>query len=206
MNDAKLKLKSIHKKHVIKNTIVPIVLASILSFGIAYAAFSDRGKVLGSSFSVKSADLRFLQDNSGPTSSENLTDELVGPSFNNIGETWQENYLLKVFNNGTTRLQVTSNSDYETVNDPKELRQEIEVEIFEWDDQNLNGELDDTELGISLGKKNIVKWKTEGIMIGEMEPADTKSLVLTFSTQGLSETKQGAQAIIDYVFDAIEIE
>lgn len=194
------------KKRILSYTLIGIF--TIATAGIVYAAFSDKGNVLGSSFSVSSADIKIMADTTQGTNPANLVDEIPGPSFENIGQTWHEDYGIKLVNNGTTKLGVISNADYETVNDPQDLRQDMYVEIFEWGDANQNGVPDEGEYetyGTTYGKKTIVKWKTEGIAVGEFHPGQAKPLVLRFSTENLSDTKQGATAIFDFVFESIEM-
>ncbi len=175
----------------------------IAGIGIAFAAFKDQTKFLGSTFSTGSADIKLLIDLAAGTDSANLTDQKQAPSFTNIGSTWSQDYLLKLYNNATTNLLVSSTSDYETINDPDDLRSYISVEPFDWNDNNTNGVLDSGELGTSYGKKTIVKWKTEGFDLGTINNGNVKSYVLRFSTDNLSDTKQGKTGIYDFIFDAI---
>ncbi|MFC1700042.1 hypothetical protein ACFLZ4_00150 [Patescibacteria group bacterium] len=177
----------------------------LVAAGIVYAAFSDEGTVLGSSFSVASADVKIMSDPTQGTNPANLVDEIAGPSFDNIGQTWQQDYPIKLVNGGTTSLSMMSNADYETINDPQDIRQDIYAEIFEWSDANNDGVADPGEYPNSLGKKTIVKWKTEGIALGNFNPGQAKPLVIRFSTENMSETKQGATALFDFVFEAIEM-
>jgi hypothetical protein len=176
----------------------------VLIGGITYAAFMDKGSVLGSSFSVGSSDIKLLADLSGNLDSSNLVDELVGPSFNNIIPYWQQDYLIKIYNNASAKIVLTSNSLYETAQDTEDLRQIIFVEPLEWLDTNANGLLDEGETGISYGKKTIIKWKTEGISLGEIPQGDIKGLILRFSTETVSDTKQGATALFDFEFNATQ--
>ena len=178
------------------------LLAGIAAGG-AYAAFSDTGKVLGSTFSVGSADIKMLIDASKGTEATNLTDELSGPSFTNIGATWTKDYLLKFYNSSTSTITLTTNAKYSTANDPGELRQYIYVEPIAWDDANLNGIVDSGEAGQSYGKKTIVKWSTEGFSLGNIDINSVKPLILRFSTENLSETKQGKTAVFDFEFDGV---
>jgi hypothetical protein len=173
--------------------------------GISYAAFLDTGKVLGSSFSVGSVDIKILKDLSQGIETSNLEDEINGPVFTNIGQNWQQDYPIKLFNNGTFDLQIASHANYETANDPDDLRQYIYAEIIPWDDQNSNGTVEQEELESSLGKKSIIKWKTEGYDLGNIEMGQVKGLVVRFSTDSLSDTKQGKTGVYDFEFDAIEL-
>jgi len=103
----KIKIK---KKKLIRIAAVSFVLA--LMAGIAFAAFGDKGEILGSTFTVASADIKFLEDLTLGIDPNNLVDELPGPIFSNIRPEWSENYLVKIYNNGTASLQLSSNADY----------------------------------------------------------------------------------------------
>ena len=45
--------------------------------------------------------------------------------------------------------------------------------------------------------------KTEGFDLGTINNGNVKSYVLRFSTDNLSDTKQGKTGIYDFIFDAI---
>jgi hypothetical protein len=197
----KLKIKSKKTLYVLG-----MLLAAGLTIGIAYAAFTDENKVLGSTFSVGSADIKFFNNLAGNTEPTNLVDELPGPTFTNIGQTWSSDYPLKIYNNGTSPVSLTSHSFYETANDPAELRSDISVEIFEWNDANYNGLTDPSEVdNVGIAKKTLVKWKTEGIGLGQLNAGVFRSFVLRFSTTNLSETKQGQSALFDFEFESAEL-
>ncbi len=172
-----------------------------VSMSVGYAAFMDKGKILGSTFSVGSSDLKLLKDLSLGVGGTNLTDEMQGPSFTNISANWTQDYLVKLYNNATGTLVLTTNAYYETVNDPDDLRSIIFVEPFVWND-NGNGVVDAGELGTSYGRKTVVKWKTEGFTLGQLEQGGIKGLVLRFSTDAVSETKQGKSGSFDFEFGA----
>jgi len=176
-----------------------------LAAGVTFAAFTDKGKVLGSTFSIGSADIRFLRDLPLGTDPTNLVDELPGPSFGNIGQTWSADYPMKIINNGTSGINIVSHAFYETINDPAELRSDINVEIFEWNDANSSGVLDPGEVGMTLGKKTLIKWKTEGMGVGQINPGQARALVLRFSTENLSSTKQGKSALFDFEFESAQL-
>src|SRR3989344_3261601 len=129
-----------------------ITLGLIATAGIAYASFADKGEILGSSFSVGSADIKLLIDITGGVDDSNLTDQLNGPSFTNITPNWEEDYLVKLYNNASTALQLTTNADYLTANDPDDLRSIIYVEPIPWNDINNNGIVESGETSTSIGK------------------------------------------------------
>jgi hypothetical protein len=190
------------KGRYIKNILI-ILVTIVITAGITYAAFGDKGKVLGSKFSVGSSDLKILANIIGGTGGENLVDELSGPSFTNIMPQWKQDYTLKLYNNGSSNIRVTSNANYLTINDPDELRSVIYVEPFLWNDENNDGTADTAELGDSLGKKTITKWKTEGYDLGSITQGNVQGILLRFSTDDLSETKQGKIGVFDFEFNSI---
>jgi hypothetical protein len=179
-----------------------VVLALV---GITYAAFSDKGKVLGSSFSVGNADIKLLLDLTLGAEPTNLVDEIPGPIFTNIGQNWERDYLIKIYNNGTYKMALASHSNYETINDPDDLRQYIYAEIYPWDDANNDGQVTGEELGVSIGRKTIIKWKTEGFSLGQFNAGEVLGFVIRFSTETISDTKQGKQGVFDFEFDSIEL-
>ena len=180
------------------------LLVISLIAGITYAAFSDKAKVLGSTFSVGSADLKFLESLSMGTDPSNYRDELPGPTFSNIGPGWTQDYLVKLISMATSKISVSTNAFYETANDPDELRSDINVEIIKWYDTNQNGLVDEGEEGPVIGKKTIIKWKTEGFTLGDLFYGQAMELILRFSAPTLSETKQGSSAMFDFEFNSIQ--
>ena len=170
--------------------------------GVVYAAFSDKAKYTGTKLSVGNADIKLLKDLKLGIDSTNLSDVLEGPVFSNITPFWIQDYLVKIYNNASGPVQLTSVANYETVNDPDELRSVIYIEPFIWNDANSSGTLDTGELGASLGRKTIIKWKTEGYDIGRMESGEVKGVVLRFSADAISDTKQGKNASFDFEFSS----
>jgi hypothetical protein len=186
-----------------KRRIIIALAAVIAVAGIAYAAFSDAAKVTGSSFKVGSSDLKFLADISQGTDSANLVDSLEGPAFTNISPSWKQDYPLKLYNDGTATLDITSHAKYSTANDTGDIRSYINVELFDWNDENSNGVVDDEELGQSYGKKSIIKWSSDGFSLGSIPIGEEKAFVLRFTSENIPDTKQGMSAVYDFEFDAI---
>jgi hypothetical protein len=183
-----------------------LAVACTATFGISYAAFSDKGKYSGSTFNVASADIKLLSDVSQGADLANLVDEKPGPVFNNIGPSWTSDYTIKLYNNATTPLNIFSTAYYETLRDPGELRGVISCEIFEWNDVNANGTVDEGEIGGSYGAKTIIKWKTEGIQIGQLSIGEAKGYILRFTTTStFSSLLQGKTGEFDFEFTATGI-
>ncbi len=198
------KVKIMKKALVIYGLLAVLVLCAA---GVAFAAFTDQSKIQGSTFSVGSADIRLLADLGGGVVESNLVDEKPGPTFSGIHPFWVGDYLVKVYNNGSAPVTLTSNAYYETVNDPDDLRSIIYVQPFAWNDLNADGVLDDGELGVSLGVKDtIIKYKTVGYNFGNLNGGEVKNLVLRFSTDTISDSKQGANALFDFEFDSVGVE
>lgn len=180
-----------------------LIVISLIA-GITYAAFSDKAKVIGSSFSVGSANLMFLESLSMGTDPSNYKDELPGPTFTNIGTGWTQDYLVKLISMASSKITISTNAFYETVNDPDDLRSDINVEIIKWYDTNQNGIVDEGEEGPVVGKKTIIKWKTEGFTLGDLYYGQVMELILRFSAPTISELKQGASAVFDFEFNSIQ--
>jgi len=188
--------------------VLGIALLVIGVAGVSYAAFSDKGEVQGTSVSVGSADIKLFDDVGGVIEETNLVDSKTGPSFENITQIWTDDYLVKLFNNANGQVNLFTNSDYETVNDPDDLRNDLYVEPIEWLDSDNDGFVSEGEEGQSYGKKSIVKWKTEGFDLGPMDSGNVRAFIMRFSTDenGLSDSKQGTEITFDFVFDAMGLE
>jgi len=171
--------------------------------GVSFAAFTDKAAILGSVFSVGSADLKLLDVIGGGVTPDNLLEEKPGPVFSDVSSAWVADYPIQLYNNSAVEMLLTSNAFYETANDPDELRQLIFVEPLEWVDADADGVPTETELGSSLGVKTIVKWKTEGFDLGSLAPGTVGSWVLRFSTASIPESKQGSSATFDFEFDSV---
>ena len=190
-----------NKKAIIMTTVSVLM---VLSVGVVYAAFSDKGKYTGSSFNVASADIKILNDVALGIVASNLVEEKPGPTFNNVSPSWASDYPIKIYNNATSTLTITSNAYYETINDPDELRSYIYCEILEWNDANTNGTVETGELGTSLGNKTLLKWKTEGITIGNINQGEVKGYILRFTTTSTFPlTKQGKSGLFDFEFTSV---
>lgn len=188
-----------------KKNILIAVIALVLVAGVGYAAFGDRADILGASVSVGSADLKLLDDLAGGVVTENLVDSMAGPVFESISPGWFEDYPLKLFNNGSSDLSLVTHADYITANDPDDLRGIIYVEPMVWDDANNDGVVDALEIGTSYGKKTVIKWKTEGFVLGTLNTGGVGGYVLRFSTDTIPDTKQGAVGVFDFTFYSLEL-
>jgi hypothetical protein len=182
-----------------------IVFLSLLAVvtGIALAAFTDKGTVSGATITTGSADIKMLRDLTLGATNLNLADELQGPAFNNVHPYWTQDYPIKIYNNSNSTLQLFSHADYETANDPEELRQYVFADFYVWQDANNNGIAEEGELGQNVARKTITKWKTEGFSLGQIAAGEIKPLILRLSTDNLSDTKQGKSATFDFEFSTI---
>lgn len=182
-----------------------LIVASSALMGVAYAAFTDQSKFSGARFSVGSADLKLLDNLYGGTDAANLVDTKPVPSFDNIAPAWYSDYLIKIYNNGTQTVTLTSNMDYLTANDPASIREVLYMEPFEWNDADNDGQLDDGEQGISYSKKTFISWKSTGFNFGQLESGKVKSLIMRFSAGSISSSKMGAVGVFDFMFDSVGI-
>ncbi len=190
-------------KKIIAGYVILICLL-IASLSVTYAAFSDKGKYTGSTFNVATTDLKLLNDITLGTDSGNLVDEKPGPTFNNVTSDWWADYPIKIYNNASTALDLISYANYTTANDPRNLRESIYCEIFEWNDNNANGIAETEEIGNSVGSNTILRWKNDGQPIGIINMGEVKGYILRFwTTSTFSSTNQGERAVFDFEFHAI---
>ncbi len=178
-----------------------IVLVSLLFVGAATkAAFQSSGTVSDVTFKVGGVDIRLLEDPSQPPSEANLKTSKAGLTFADLYPGWTKDFPLKIYNNGTLSINVNSTASYETANDPSSLREYIFAELFPWEDTNADGVADTDEVGTSLGKKSVVKWKTEGFSLGTLLPGSTTGVLIRFSAGAIPDTKMGQQAKYTFEF------
>jgi len=154
----------------------------------------------GVAFKTTVIELKFLKNIAEGNTVENQTSEISGVSFDQIISGWTYDYLVKITNTSSSSLNVSSFSNYQTDQDPADLRYSLFVELFPWNDTNNNGSVDDGELGDSLGKKSFVKWKTEGFNLGIFDSGKVYGYVLRFSAAELSDAKQGKSGVFDFEF------
>ena len=158
----------------------------------------------GTLFTTSVIEIRFLKDLAGNTETTNLTSEILGVQFDNIMNYWNQDYPVKIYNVSNNSLVLKSNANYTTALDPDSLRYSLFVEFFPWTDENNNGVVDEGELGEPIGKKNFVKWKTEGFDLGNIDKGQVLSYVLRFSAEGITDTKMGKTGQFDFEFSIIQ--
>lgn len=172
-----------------------------LVVGITYAAFVDKATFSTSTFSVGSADIRLLPELDKAPNQQTPQDELQGPEFLGISPDWVVDFPVKVYNNSGSPINLMSFANYETANDPHELRYEIDVEPMVWDDSDGDGIPTEAELSAPLGKKNFVKWKSEGFDLGTLAASEVKGVVLRFSTgSSMPKSTEGSTGVFDFQF------
>jgi len=182
-----------------------LLVVAVGLMGVAYASFTDQSKFAGSRFSIGSADLKLLDNLAGGTDALNLVDTKPVPSYDNISPQWFSDYLIKIYNNGTQPVTLTSNMNYETANDPASIREILYMEPYDWDDADADGVVDEGEQGNSYGKKAFTSWKTTGFNFGQLEAGTTKNLIMRFSAGNITNSKMGAVGTFDYMFDSVGI-
>jgi hypothetical protein len=183
--------------------IISFLLAGVLVSGVAFAALSNKVLMKGVAFKTSTVELKFFKDLTLGSSSENLTSEITGVSFDNIINGWSSDYLVKIHNTSANSLQIKSFANYTTSEDPASLRYSLFVEMLPWNDLNINGLVDDGELGTSLGVKNFVKWKTEGFDLGSLGSNKTFGYLLRFTADGITDSKQGQSGNFDFEFGVL---
>lgn len=182
-----------------------LLVVAVGLMGVAYASFTDQSKFAGSRFSIGSADLKLLDNLAGGTDALNLVDTKPVPSYDNISPQWFSDYLIKIYNNGTQPVTLSSNMNYETANDPATLREILYMEPYDWTDADADGVVDEGEQGNSYGKKAFTTWKTTGFSFGQLPAGTTKGLIMRFSAGNISNSKMGAVGTFDYMFDSVGI-
>jgi len=70
-----------------------------------------------------------------------------------------------------------------------------------------NGVLFDLEeKGTSLyAPKTILRWKNDGIQMGQIDSGQTRSYLLSFSTPSVTDSKQGKTGLFDFEFDSLSL-
>lgn len=184
--------------------ILSFILAGVLVSGVAYAAISNKVFMKGATFTTTNIEIKFIKDNTNNTDVSNLVSEIQGVSFDNIYNYWTQDYPVKILNTSSNTLKIVSYANYTTAEDPANLRYSLFVEVFDWNDENNDGQLTDNEIGKSYGKKNFVKWKTEGFDLGELGVIAIRPLVLRFSAENLTESKIGQTGRFDFEFGVMQ--
>lgn len=185
--------------------LMSLAIVAVGLMGVAYAAFTDQSKFTGSRFSIASADIKLLNDLAGGTGVSNLVDTKPVPSYDNISPGWVSDYLVKLYNNGTQAVTLTSSMDYLTANDPSTIREVLYMEPYDWNDADNDGVLDDGEQGVSWGRKAFTAWKTTGFNFGQLDAGAVKPLIMRFSVGNVTNAKMGAVGIFDFMFDSVGI-
>lgn len=182
-----------------------MLLNLLLIGGITYAAFMDKGSILGTTFSVGSSDIKLLTDITVGIEENNLSDEIIGPSFRDITPYWEQKYYLKIYNKSSSAVELISSAIYDSEQDPENINEILFVEPFEWKDYNNNGISDEGEIYESYGRKTIEDWLKEGINLGPLGKDSLRGLMLKFSTEDIPDSKQGASGIFNFEFNAPQI-
>lgn len=191
---------------------VSLIALSVLAiFQATSAALQETVKVAGTSFGVSSdvtggivdtnTALKLFANLEGTASGSNLVDSVAGPSFSNMTTSWTDNYLVKVHNKSASPMDLIAMSEY--INDPDTLRDDIYVEIVEWDDVNSNGQLDDGEEGASHGYDTILRLKNDTFNLGSIAANQTKGFAFKFDGSGLSEANQSMNAVYDFLIKGV---
>ena len=199
------------KKLLMSFAIVALSLSGL--FGATSAVFEETVKVAGTSFSVATSfegggvapdsntALKMLKDLAVGTDSLNLSDSVPGQSFENIEPTWVGVSTVKMYNQGDIPLDLITSAEY--VSDLNTLRDDINIEISAWNDDNSNGILDAGEEGDSYGYDTILRMKNDTFPIGTIGAGETKGFVLRFDGAGLTDSNKGSSAVYDFTFTGV---
>ena len=207
--------KSVYKK---LSAVVFTVAGLLILSGTVYAFIQENGKVKGTTFKISStpgqgnegdgsgsngnANLKLVKVLAGGLGTDNLVDEVEGPTFNNITADWKDKVLLKVHNKGQKTLKLLSKAEY--INDPDTLRDDIFIKISEWND-NSDGILQTNEIGKVYGYDSVLRMKNDTFNLENILAGSTKSFVVEFDGSGLSEANANQTAIYDFLISGEEI-
>ena len=205
--------RSVYKKWM---AVIFTVAGLLILSGTVYAFIQENGKVKGTTFKVSStpgqeieeggssgnANLKLLKILSGGLGSDNLVDEVEGPTFNNITAAWKDKVLLKVHNKGQKILKLQSKAEY--INDPDTLRDDIYIKISEWTD-NGDGILQTNEIGKVYGYDSVLRMKNDTFNLETISAGGVKSFVVEFDGSGLSEANANQTATYDFLISGEEV-
>lgn len=193
------------------------IVGLLLVSGMVYAFIQENGKVKGTTFKVSSTpeqieggvtdsneNLKLLIDLVGLTDESNLTDEVNGPTFEDISTVWKDKVLLKLYNQGDKPLNLASTADY--IDDANTLRDDIFIRVSAWNDTNANGSLEFGEIGEEYGYDTILRMKNDTFNLGSLNPGAVKGLVMEFDGTGLSNANAEQMAVYDFMITGEEIE
>ena len=192
-----------------------LVMSCASLFGITSAAFEEKVSVAGASFTIGESSgtpggeetgtntaLKIFVNNANSSQGSNLADMVTGPVFENVTPEWVQSVPIKLYNKGTTILEVVGSATY--ISDPDTLRDDLFIEILAWNDANNNGLAEETEIGESFGHDTILRFKNDTFSLGELSGESVKGYVLRFDGTGLSDVNIGKTAVYDFVFTGVE--
>ncbi len=191
---------------------VVAVFCLLLMAGGVYAAISETVKITGTTFNVGatfgggsggSSDtntmLKMYVDLGGSNAESNLSDSVVGPVYDNINDTWSNEYAVKVYNNGSGDMTLIAKANY--IDDPNTLRDDIYVSIIEWTDLDNDGVVDSGELGTNYGTDTILRLRNDTFDLGAISAGETRGFVYRFDGSGLSEANASQSAVYDFTIN-----
>ncbi len=181
-----------------------LILLLVVLVGVTFATFTSEATVDPTMVTVASTSIK-LMDGFRPTVDPAfLTNMLPGPTFEDITDDWSEDYVVQIYNTGTTDVSLVSRSDYVVPDDPTEVRQALHVTFYEWTDTNGDGAIQEDEfLDTSYGDRTIVRWKTQGFDLGVLHPQELRTFVLRFTAPGLTDAHQGQMFMFKFSFEGL---
>jgi len=188
-------------KSILKSLFLIVVTVAVVS-GATYAAWTAQAKVEGNTFSTGSAALKLYGNLAGtPGVNANLTDLLPGNSFDDVYPNWEEYYPAKLYNSGTVNLKTTVKGVY--VSQTAALQDYIKVAVYKWNDDG-DGVYEEGEKETLAYQnwKTLREWRTNPILLGQVDAKATLPLVFRFKTEeDLPNSLQNQNTVFDFVFD-----
>lgn len=189
-------------KNILKSIVV-VTAVAVIGAQATLAAFTAQAVVTGNTFSTGNAALRLFANLGGTSADANLVQTKVGGTFSGIYPGWTKDYGVKLNNYGSVDLVTSVTGVY--VTDTANLKTEIYVQAFEWNDAGTLGIIDPGEATVAIAPAmTLEQWRTNPIALGELDATvnDTHAMVLRFFTDAtMSPDSQGQTSVFNFVFD-----
>jgi len=183
---------------IVSATLVILVTATQAVWTAETKVYNDN------SFKTGNADLQVWDKN---YSGEGWQDSINAPTFDDIYPNWEQDYSLKVKNNGTVNLAVTLNQEWKggwaNWKDPNGLRHHIWLEVWKFNDDNNNNKLWDSgeDVGGRLGKRKLSLLDDSPINLGEIDEGGYQWYLFRFTADGLDGLENSTLQKYTFVFD-----
>ncbi len=186
-------------KNILKSLFIISVALTVMSVS-TYAAWTASATVQNNTFSTGNAALRLYGNLGGvPGTNAALTQTLAGSSFSNLYPNWQQDYLAKLYNNGTVNLQASVTGVY--VSEDADLRNRISVEVWQWNDEGDGTTGPGDTYSLLSAAQTLQSWRTNPVSLGQLDVGNTVGVLLRFTTGDLSNAYQGKTTVFDFLLD-----